>query len=488
LCRTLVLLFGLTLGLTLGLRSDVAHAATFSVTNSSNSGAGSLRQAISDANTAAGSSHTVVFTSSFPLNGTVTLQSSLPVIVANDLEIFGNGRNPRISGADSFAILRAASSVSSLELQDLRLANGRSNTGGCIFRGDQNSSGSLIVRRSTFDGCSAVDPLNPRGGAITWRSNSGGLLLIEASSFTDNRAQSTGPGDQQPGGGAIESYVLTVIRDSSFVGNSVQTSNSDGGFGGALYLSLENVGIFNSVLTGNRFQFNSVTPIADSFAQGGAVFAFFRDGAALQVAGNYFRGNSARAGGAISTSANSLTSGTLTVQNNTFYNNSVVNSGGAAHLTNLRLVADHNTFFNNDGGSSGHLYLRNVTVERMVHQAFAPTFVGPPCELVNVVTSGAYLRGNQFAAACGALSASGAVVTGQFAVAQIDDSDQRIGVIRFAPGAAPIDGGTSTPSDCLAEDARGASRPLDGDGNGSSICDVGAFEHPNDQIFRNGFE
>ncbi|PWB77649.1 MAG: hypothetical protein C3F15_02890 [Holophagae bacterium] len=39
-----------------------------------------------------------------------------------------------------------------------------------------------------------------------------------------------------------------------------------------------------------------------------------------------------------------------------------------------------------------------------------------------------------------------------------------------------------------ATDQRGAPRPQDGDGNGSSICDSGAYEHLEGFLFADGFE
>ncbi|MBP7622659.1 MAG: hypothetical protein KA763_01720, partial [Xanthomonadales bacterium] len=43
-------------------------------------------------------------------------------------------------------------------------------------------------------------------------------------------------------------------------------------------------------------------------------------------------------------------------------------------------------------------------------------------------------------------------------------------------------------STCATTDQRGVTRPADGDGNGSKICDLGAVEKVIDAVFSNGFE
>ena len=143
--------------------------ATFTVTNTNDSGAGSLRQAILDAN-ASGGADVIVF--SLSANSTLTLASDLPKIT-HDLAIDGSGASGlTVHGADLYRIFWADSGT--ITIQDLTIAHGRAQggagaeavgggkggggagLGGGVF---VNSSASLSLSRVTFSDNSA------RGGA-----------------------------------------------------------------------------------------------------------------------------------------------------------------------------------------------------------------------------------------------------------------------------------------------------------------------------------
>ena len=53
-------------------------------------------------------------------------------------------------------------------------------------------------------------------------------------------------------------------------------------------------------------------------------------------------------------------------------------------------------------------------------------------------------------------------------------------------GSPAIDAGGMT--GCVTTDQRGVGRPVDGDENGTAVCDIGAFEFQPDLIFSDGFE
>jgi hypothetical protein len=105
----------------LSLTGKTVRAADWTVTNNNNSAAGSLRQAIADAN--AGDS--IYFDSDY----TITLASTL--MISKDLTIDGSGHNITINGDDSVGILRI-NSGKTVFLTALTIAHGSATSGGGI--------------------------------------------------------------------------------------------------------------------------------------------------------------------------------------------------------------------------------------------------------------------------------------------------------------------------------------------------------------------
>ncbi|MBJ7408278.1 MAG: autotransporter domain-containing protein, partial [Bradyrhizobium sp.] len=147
---------------------------TLLVTSTADSGAGSLRAAISSAN----SGDTI----QFQVGGTITLASELPIITKN-LTIDGNGNNPVVSGAGSyrpFFIGDAGTTGATyvVTLKNLAISNAvaqggagigagaGAGLGGAIF---VSSNGALalsnvIVSNTQAKGGSVVDNANQVGG------------------------------------------------------------------------------------------------------------------------------------------------------------------------------------------------------------------------------------------------------------------------------------------------------------------------------------
>ena len=188
-----------------------AAAATFDVTNTNNSGPGSFRQAVVDANLAPGPDQV-----SFVVDGTIRLTSGA-IVVAATLAIEGPGADRlTLSGNGTSGILQTQPTTN-LSVAGVTFADGSARGGGGAI---DNNGGTVAVTDVVFRRNSAF-----AGGAI--ENHDGGTLAIRGSTFDGNTALP---------GGAISNYGSTVtartstltVTNSTFVGNSAVV-------GGAIY-------------------------------------------------------------------------------------------------------------------------------------------------------------------------------------------------------------------------------------------------------------
>ena len=206
-----------------------AQAAPFSVTNTADSGEGSLRQAISDADAGAGED-TINFDPS--LSGqTITLGSQLAVADSAGLIIDGGSANITVSGNNAVRVFEVRSGAK-LTLNNLTVANGRGAAGGGIA-----NLGTLTVTNSTLSGNSAYYG----GGGGIW--NNGGTVTVTNSTLSGNSSTWHGGGIYNWNGGT-----LTVIN-STLSGNSVTDLDYASGGGIASYGGT--LTVTNSTLSGN---------------------------------------------------------------------------------------------------------------------------------------------------------------------------------------------------------------------------------------------
>ena len=205
-----------------------AHAATITVTSLNDSGPGSLRDAIWNANSAAGAD-----TITFSASGTITLFTTLPIITGtDDLTIDGSGQAVTISGNNSVRVMEVNSGAS-LTLNNLTIANGSAPGG---HGGGIHNFGTLTITNSNFSGNSTSGGVNAGfGGGI---SNEG-MLTITNSTFTGNSAVGG------YGGGIYSNGLPLNIVNSTFSGNSANV-----GFGGGIF-TLGGTLITNSTFSGN---------------------------------------------------------------------------------------------------------------------------------------------------------------------------------------------------------------------------------------------
>ncbi len=210
--------------------------ATFTVTNTNDSGAGSLRQAIIDASNAAGDD-TVEFDpatgSTFILSTAITATGAGITTINGDVN--GDGDiDITISGNDATHMLNVATGAS-VVLKSLAFTNGSAS-----ISHDQPSKAGAIVNSGT--------------------------LAIEASTFANNTVNASGDTFLSPGSaaaGAIlnQAGAALEITESAFTGNSATAQRGSGlsgnGLTGGHAGTIVNLG--NLALTHVLFSTNSAT-------------------------------------------------------------------------------------------------------------------------------------------------------------------------------------------------------------------------------------
>lgn len=378
-CRLALAL--LMLAATLAAPSPVLHADTHTVGNTADSGAGSLRQAIAEAE----SGDTITFAPSLA-GQTITLTSA-ELLLGKDLTIDGSTlASPiTISGANSLRVFSVAPDTA-VTLSGLRIVDGNSADDG----GGIRNQGTLTVTHCDLSGNSAQ-----YGGGIY---NLGGVLSVMDSTLTDNTAAASG-------GGILGGNALTVTR-CILSGNSAQAgggiyglgtqtvtdstlSDNVATLGGGIYNQEGTLTVTHSVLSGNVASpdgfgggiLNSAgiltvtdsTFAGNSAGEGGGIYTagpVLFGASNTTVMNSTFSGNTAVIGGGISGESAMFGLNTITVANSTFYGNSATQAGGIANYgptANLIVLeVTNSTFSSNSGGGAagidnqGILHLRNT--------------------------------------------------------------------------------------------------------------------------------
>src|SRR5829696_1007184 len=203
-----------------------AQAATYTVANTNDSGPGSLRQAILDANASSGVADTIDFDLSLSGPQTITLASQLPTITDGaGLTIDGGSADITLSGNNVVRVFEVGNSAK-LTLNNLTVANGRAdNAGGGIL-----NLGTLEVNNSTISG--------NRAGTFSGGIHNVGTLTVNSSTISGNSA-----GTDNGGIGNASAGTLTV-NNSTISGNSA--NNNGGGIGNGSTATLNNTIVANN--------------------------------------------------------------------------------------------------------------------------------------------------------------------------------------------------------------------------------------------------
>jgi hypothetical protein len=493
-CRWLVLC---SLVVVLGLVwAASASAATDTVSNLNDSGAGSLRAVVAGA--------TAGDTIDFSVTGTITLQS--PITISQSLTISGPGESQlTIDGGGTTRLFQMPpenGSAVHVSFSGLTLADA---SGGAI----NDSTGVLDFEDKNSLSVSGVTFSHDTGAAIL--CDDGGHFSVSDSTFSDDSGFTGGAIFDTPdfeGDGGFS----PAVSDSIFTGDNA------GGAGGAIFVLGAGLSVSGSTFTGN------------SSAVGGAIDVLAGSGL-LSVSGSTFTGNSAGGAGGAGTDSGSGDGGAIfllggstgvAVSDSTFAGNSAGGAGGAgtdsgagiggaiedASPGSLSVITDSTFTANSAGGPAGSgsrsgsgdggaiatfasSSLSDVTIDGNSIGPGAPDAASGIAGAVRVTAAGTIVSGNKGGPNCDAhvTSSSYNLEYGSgetesscgFDQSQVPSADPRLGALQSNGGPTETQAlAASSPAvdvvpqaDCPAKtDQRGFPRP----DAGEAFCDLGAYE------------
>ena len=313
-----------------------ANAATLTVTTTGDSGPGSLRQALADAN----NGDTILFDPA--LNGQAITLTTAELVIDTNVTIDGPGPNlltvRRDQQASLFRIFHVMPGT-------IPVVSGLTITGGHVEDarggGILNEGGTLrITNCSVHDNLCFGGGVNASGGGIY---NASGTLNITQSSISDN-------GTLQAGG--VFNGGQMQISDSTIIGNHAYQIGVGGGIGGGI-VNNGTLTISDSVVSGNYAgepnpfptPAPSITPLPVGY--GGGIST---GGGNLTIQRSIITGNTATGFGGAGGGING--GGSLNITASTISNNHADNAGGGINAYGAVTITD-STISGNSGGNYG---------------------------------------------------------------------------------------------------------------------------------------
>jgi len=319
-------------------------------------------------------------------------------------------------------------------------------------------------------------------GAIG-KAGNGDTINIAAGTYAENLSVSKslsfiGAGRDQTivDGGASDSVFYTALNtDITLSDMTIQHGSGRGGNGdgGGIYvdgaLTLSQVRIFSNT-TGNLGgaifinSSGSVTATNSTFDQNATQVigngTIFVDGGNLRLESSTVSGNKTNA-------LHNQSGGTVDIFNSTI-------SGNTGGIINGATMSVRNSTIANNSAGNAIFNSGTFTVKSSILAAPSGVDVCDATSFgaVNLVSQGYNLEGTN---TCG-LTATGDITnTNPYLQSLADNGGDTWTHALLRPSPA-LDGSDS--SVCPATDQRGTTRPIDGDGDGTATCDIGAFESP----------
>lgn len=434
------------------LSAVAASAATFTVTNTNDSGPGSLRQAIIDANAAAGADVIVFDAAVFGTPQTITLTTE-QLFIDDSLTINGPGADLlSISGNNQFRsfLIRGIGGPVTVSISNMTIKDGNAGGGAGIRANESDTDFRVVLNISGVVFRDNTNNSGAPGGAI-FMAQSTTELNVHNSIFRRNTGNGGGGIQCGSGGGACVSVTIT---DTLF------EENHSGSFGGAFAccgngaqttpITLERVAFIRNVTGNNGSALRLSADVNTNFN--------LRN---VTIAGNTTTPQGI--GAAVVFQFGRLNFENSTIAYNTNRDTSTDRAAGLASTWPEMVVSFRNTIVAKNTNANGvalDIDMRNRILNSQGYNIFGTLISGTVVE--------------------------GDTTGNQIGVDPLLDAIPRengsfLKTLALRPGSPAID--AADPANFLAMDQRGIARPVDGDGNGTALPDIGAFERrPEDSV------
>ncbi|HXQ62681.1 MAG TPA: DUF11 domain-containing protein [Acidimicrobiales bacterium] len=310
------------------LPAPVAGAATLTVSNCANTGAGSLRQAVASA----ASGDTITFSVSCPPGSPIILTSG-PIDVTVDLTISGPGAGSMAVSGDNASEVFEINTGITVTLSGITVEHGTTGAGcaaGCAASGGGiENNGTLTVTGSVVDDNSANSGCFSNCGASGGGIENNGTLTVTDSTVSDNSANgSCFEACSASGGGIVNNGTMTVtgstVSDNEANGGCVFNCGASGG--GIENNSSDTATISTSTVASNEATLGCTAACGSSGGgiDNGGTLTLGNSTVATNFTGAFCGSNCAAFGGGIANESG----GTLTLTNSTLSANAVATGCG----------------------------------------------------------------------------------------------------------------------------------------------------------------
>ncbi|MEM8637610.1 MAG: CHAT domain-containing protein [Cyanobacteria bacterium P01_G01_bin.54] len=345
--------------------------ATRTVTSLMDSGASSLREALTGSSGFSGVALADGDTVNFNVSGTITLTGSDIAWSVNNVTIDGSGQTMVVDGDNTDSVFDIA--ATNVTIQNLTIQNGSSadvgggihhtgsgtlslnnvtvtnstaaNEGGGIYSQDGNISlvNATIANNSSTggdgggiysrDGIVSLTNTTISGNSLANGMTGGGGIVMEAGTLTIQNSSITNNSAGSSGGGINTDATAVTITDSTISGNIAKD-------GGGLKVENENLTITRSTISGNQATGSGMNDGA------GGILVQMGD---ITLINSTVSGNSTgNAGGGIESD-----NGDINLINSTIAFNTAANNGGGILISNLEDNTIHNTIVANNTAPTG---------------------------------------------------------------------------------------------------------------------------------------